>query len=94
MEKKTNVEIMKGILPSDYVCEERKDGVHCYSSIGIEDRTDSEWNGIFGQIKKQFGNKFSEVFHQTCARHKRFTVYLKSTAKNITWLNQPQLRVK
>ena len=89
-----DVEIMQRILPTSYTCEERVDGVHCYSDIGIDD---SEWNGIhgiLGQIKKSFGNRFSEVFHQTCADNKKFTVYFKTSAKKVTIFNQPQLRVK
>ena len=86
-----DVEIMQRILPSSYTCEERVDGVHCYSDIGIDD---SEWNEKVGQIKKSFGNRFSEVFHQTCADNKKFTVYFKTSVKTVTIFNQPQLRVK
>jgi hypothetical protein len=77
MEQETKY--MKGLLPDDYVCEPRKNGVHCNSKIGIRGNgPDEHWELIVKAIKQKYGKRFLEIFHQTCTHHKRFTVYFKS----------------
>ena len=67
-----DIKYIKKLLP-DYTCEWRKDGTHCYSEIGIED--EEKWNYIFLAIKKYFGDRFYEIFHQTSTNHHKFTIY-------------------
>lgn len=75
MNKET--EYMRILLPDHYTCEPREDGVHCYSSIGIDECDPEHWHFVFEAIKQKFGNKFISVYHQTCTNHMKFTVYLK-----------------
>ncbi len=78
-----DIEFVKGILPDHYeVKESKKAGsVHCKSAIGIRKDIDAEddetWGNIFKDIKKYFGDRFQEVFHNTCFCHVDFTIYLK-----------------
>lgn len=66
--------------------------IHCKSSIGIklppyqnkntgnwvDDAEDEEmWGYIMKAIKQNFGERFQEVFHNTCHCHVDFTIYLK-----------------
>jgi hypothetical protein len=69
-------EYIRSILPVHYICESRKNGVHCYSSVGINDS--EHWFYIMEAIKQKFEDRFMEVYHQTCTNHLKFTVYLKS----------------
>lgn len=71
----------------------KKEGsIHCQSEIGIRkspylntstgqmvtDAEDEEhWEYIFQAIKKYFGERFQQVFHNTCFCHVDFTIYLK-----------------
>jgi hypothetical protein len=49
-----------------------------YKAITITDAEDEEhWEYIFQAIKQHFGERFLEVFHNTCFCHVDFTVYLK-----------------
>jgi hypothetical protein len=51
--------------------------------ITITDAEDDEhWGYIFQAIKQHFGERFQEVFHNTCFCHVDFTIYLKPTAMN------------
>ncbi len=75
------------------VKESKKRGsVHCKSSFGIrkspylnqstgtmvKDAEDEEhWEYIFKAIKQHFGERFQEVYHNTCFCHVDFTIYLK-----------------
>ena len=76
---KKETEWMKGLLPADYVCEPRDNGVHCYSTEGIADDKGlcDHWDLICKAIKQKFGDRFMEIFHQTCTYHKKFTVYIR-----------------
>lgn len=71
----------------------KRGSVHCKSSIGIKlppyinkstgnwviDQEDEEmWDYIMKAIKQNFGDRFQEVFHNTCYCHIDFTVYLKT----------------
>lgn len=85
---------IRGLLPKTYTVQESKKigSVHCKSSTGIrkypyinsagnliDDAEDDEkWSEIFEAIENHFGNRFQEVFHNTCAWHVDFTVYLKA----------------
>ncbi len=68
-------EYIKNLLPSHYHCEPRVNGVHCHSTTGISD--DEHWELIILAIKKRYGDRFQEIFHQTCSNHYTFTVYIK-----------------
>jgi hypothetical protein len=68
---------MKNLLPSHYTCEPRENGVHCHSPIGIDENDPEQWDYTFKAIKQKFGERFMEVFHQTCTNHVKFTVYLR-----------------
>lgn len=74
-----DVEFMGRILPDDYTCEIRKDGVHCFSDKGIADDQgyDDHWDLIINAIRQHFTERFCEVFHQTSTYHRKFTVFLK-----------------
>ena len=82
------VAFMKRILPDHYDCQPRKQGVHCYSSIGIQDTFpadsggDDHWDLIEAAIKQKFGDRFMEIFFQTNTRYKKFTVYIREELKN------------
>lgn len=69
---------MKKLLPEDYTCEPRENGVHCYSNKGIADDKGycDHWDLIVKAIKQKFGDRFMEIFHQTCTYHTKFTVYI------------------
>lgn len=80
------------------VQESNKTGsIHCKSTIGIKlppyqnkstgnwvnDAEDEEmWGYIMKAIKKQFGDRFQEVFHNTCFCHVDFTIYLNPTTND------------
>lgn len=75
---------VRQILPDHYKVREAKSSgsIHCKSSVGISDTPPEEvWNHIFRAIKRFFGDRFQEVFHNTCANHVDFTIYLND--KNI-----------
>ena len=72
---KEETEYLKKLLPSHYTCECRDNGVHCYSDKGIND--DEQWDYILQAIKKKFNDRLTEVYHQTCTNHVKFTVFLK-----------------
>ena len=70
---------MKKVLPDSYTCEDRDNGVHCYSDIGITDDKgyDEHWEYIYLAVQQEFGKRFMEVYFHTSTYHKRFTVFLK-----------------
>ena len=88
-----DVAFVKSILPDHYTVEEskKKGSVHCKSDIGIREpayvsrsgkiiddaEDESEWERIIYNFKWHFGERFQEVFHNTCAWHCDFTIYLK-----------------
>jgi hypothetical protein len=87
-----DIEFAKSILPNHYVVEESKtkDSIHCKSETGFvkppyEDYrgliTDAEdeiaWASFKCTTKAYFGNRFQEVYHNTCFCHIDFTIYLK-----------------
>lgn len=88
-----DIDFVKSILPNSYkVGESKKLGsVHCVSEIGIvkspfvnstgrmitDDEDEVEWSKIFRAIKNHFGERFQEVYHNTCTNHVDFTIYLK-----------------
>ena len=73
-----DVDFMRRVLPDHYTCEPRENGVHCHSLIGVEDNDPEHWEYIFLAIKQQFGDRFMEVYHQTCTDHLKFTVYIRN----------------
>lgn len=80
MALKQDIDFIKGVLPDHYqIKESKKPGlIHCKSLIGIpDDPPDQRWRRIFNKIKAHFGNRFQEVFHNTCTNHIDFTIYLK-----------------
>jgi len=46
-------------------------------AVYVTDAEDDEhWSYIFQAIKQHFGDRFLEVFHNTCFCHVDFTIYL------------------
>lgn len=77
-----DISFVRAILPDHYeVKESKKRGsIHCKSETGIPDTPkETHWNTVFGAIKSHFGDRFQEVFHNTCTNHVDFTIYLKQT---------------
>lgn len=74
-----DVEFMQRILPDHYVCRATKNGVHCKSPNGISEKNKDEAfeTMVMEPIRKHFGERFLEVFHQVCTAHLEFTVFLK-----------------
>lgn len=73
-----DTEIVKNLLPKHYACEDRENGVHCYSDKGIHDINEENYFDAFCYACKTiFGERFMEIYHQTCTHHKQFTVYLR-----------------
>lgn len=66
---------MRDLLPDHYTCFNKVNGVHCVSDDGIAD--EEQWQYTMLAIKKQFGSRFMEVYHETCANHCAFTVYIR-----------------
>lgn len=85
--------VQKLLPSSYMVNESTKRGsIHCKSKTGlrlspyfnqstgkkVDDAEDEEmWEYVFKAIKQHFGERFQEVFHNTCAWHCDFTIYLK-----------------
>lgn len=75
-----DIDFVKSILPSHYTVKESKpEGrcIHCVSSIGIEESPYQLWQNIFDQFKGYFKDRFQEVFHNVCANHRNFSIYIK-----------------
>jgi hypothetical protein len=68
---------LKSLLPDHYTCEPRDRGVHCYSSIGIDENDPEQWDFTVKAIKQKFGKRFMGIFHQTCHNHVKFTVFIR-----------------
>jgi hypothetical protein len=68
-----DISFVRSILPDHYeVGESKKLGsIHCKSSVGMQD------DGFIYVIADHFGERFQEVFHNTCTNHVDFTIYLK-----------------
>lgn len=74
-EETANKEIIKGLLPEHYYCEETKGGINCKSNIGM---SEGSYVAFIDGIKDIFKKQFQEIFHQVCTDHLQFTVFLKS----------------
>lgn len=78
-----DIRFMKLLLPMHYAVSESKEttgSIHCKSSIGMPVRDDEAWEHIIKAIKKQFGSRFQEIYHNTCTNRCDFIVYLKNKA--------------
>lgn len=66
-------------LPLSYVCEPREHGVYCSSPSGIPDNPigGKFWDKFCDEVESTFGDRFQEIYHQTCTHHSAFTIYLK-----------------
>ena len=89
-----DIAFVKSILPESYkVGESKKLGsIHCVSETGIvkpsyqdlrghwvtDEENEIAWQSIFITIKTYFGNRFQEVYHNTCTNHVDFTIYIKA----------------
>lgn len=79
-----DIDFVKKVLPTHYTIKESKkaSSIHCQSSIGLRTKhggdDDEHWALFFLAIKKHFGSRFQEVFHNTCAWHSDFTIFLKN----------------
>lgn len=78
---------VKALLPNHYIVNEsaKRGSIHCKSAIGIKlpntkDSEDEEmWGYVFKAIQQNFGERFQEVYHNTCYCHVDFTIYLKQS---------------
>lgn len=74
---------MKSILPSHYTVKNtvKNNGVRCISPVGIgvdgSDDDPEHWGYIMKAVRKEFGSRFMEVYHNTNYCHVDFIVYLK-----------------
>ena len=68
--------IISNILPDHYTVTPKNNRVHCKSVIGI--KNDNDWDKFFTSLKQNFGERFKEVFHNTCTYHVDFSVYIDS----------------
>lgn len=77
----------KGIRKAPYsirVREEVEEGRNAvnmwkYRTVIVDDAEDEEhWEYIFQAIKQHFGDRFQEVYHNTCFCHVDFTIYIKN----------------
>lgn len=78
-----DIRFMTLLLPMHYAVSESKKtpgSIHCKSSIGFPVKDDEAWEHIIQAIRKQFGSRFQEVYHNTCTNHCDFIVYLKNKA--------------
>lgn len=80
-QKFSDVQRVKAILPDHYeVKESRPTAIHCISNVGINkdgEEDEEHWQYIMQAFQKYFGNRLSEVYHNTCFCHKDFTIYLR-----------------
>lgn len=77
-----DIDFVKSVLPSHYIVRESRPerrSIHCISSIGIEERPPQLWENILDLFKNYFGDRFQEVFHNVCANHTNFSIYLKKS---------------
>jgi len=83
MSIKQDVKLVKELLPSHYEVKEssRKGSIHCVSRTGLRTTNgnddDKTFDAFFKTVKSKFGERFQELFHNTCAYHCDFTIYLK-----------------
>ena len=79
----SDFEAVRQLLPHHYTVTESKEAgnIHCVSRIGIlkdgDAEDDEHWGYVMSGLRKHFGARFSEVFHNVCFGHKNFTIYIK-----------------
>lgn len=89
-----DLEFVKSLLPSHYaVGESKKAGsIHCVSEVGLrklpylnkngrlinDDEDGASFDRFFKSVKQRFGDRFQEIYHNTCFCHVDFTIYLKA----------------
>lgn len=67
-------EYVKAILPDDYEVKWDGKGVRCISKVGLDNES---FGYLLKAIKQRVGDKFQEVYHNTCTSHKDFIIYIK-----------------
>lgn len=72
--EKSDLEFVGDILPNHYEIKETKGGILCRSRIGIED--DKDWESFKKSARQYFGDRLLEFYHNTCANHVNFIIYL------------------
>lgn len=78
-----DIKFVRSLLPSHYDVHESttRGSIHCVSKTGLKtpegNDDDEAFDGFFIEVKEHFGDRFQEVFHNTCAWHINFTIYLK-----------------
>jgi hypothetical protein len=70
----------------------KKGSIHCQSEIGIrkspylnpstgnmvtDAEDDNRWKDVLQSLKSHFGDRFLEVYHNTCFCHVDFTIYIR-----------------
>lgn len=92
--KTEDIQFVKSLLPMHYEVTESKNpgSIHCVSAIGLrklpylsskghvidDDEDDDSFNRFVTSLKIYFGDRFQEVYHNTCFCHVDFTIYLKA----------------
>ena len=72
------VDFITAVMPGHYSVEGRNYGVFCQSKSGINEKNnDFEFGEIMVSIRENFKDTFQEVYHQVCANHSSFSVFLK-----------------
>jgi hypothetical protein len=67
--------VINNLIPDHYKCVEKDHGIHCFSKIGFVKEKD--FDIFFERIKKHLGDRFQEVYCNTCTYHIDFTIYFK-----------------
>lgn len=81
----SDIQFVKGLLPDTYDVVESKSkvgSIRCISRVGIRHNGDADddehWNYIAKAIKKHFGFRFQEIYHNVNFCHTDFTIFLKN----------------
>jgi hypothetical protein len=75
--RKSDLRIIKTLLPKHYTCKLREKGIFCKSDTGIPDvKGNTEWQTFTERVGIIFGDRVMEIFHHVCSDHLSFTVYL------------------
>lgn len=71
--------LIKSLLPSDFIVHTDLGGYEfeCISEKGFKYYGEDAWNRFKFEIRKYFGQRFSEIYHITNTYHIHFIIYLR-----------------
>lgn len=72
-QKNDNLKTVSFLLQGYECTEESAGDIVCKSDTGIAD--EGLWENFFINVKSLFGDKFKEIYHETCYNHKHFHIY-------------------